>query len=211
MNRLPSRQRGRPQAHLPAARDHILDALIRLLDASPWSRTSLRSVAQEAGVTAALVHYHFEDLRGLMRCLRVERALPLLQPALPVLPLAPDLDAAAALVRFLRKWTALVRRHRWTCACLLQSPDDSGAGNSPGEPLRALVALAQQQGAIRADLPDTHVALLLLSMGVMPQLAQTALGAGLDGAVLDVDAASLTLRHLAVLQAGVVRSANPLS
>ena len=86
MNQLPSRQRGRPQAHLPAARDHILDALVRLLDASPWSRASLRSVAQEAGVTAALVHYHFGDLRGLMRCLLEERALPLLQPALPELP-----------------------------------------------------------------------------------------------------------------------------
>ena len=89
-------------------------------------------------------------------------------------------------------------------------PNDAGAGNTPGEPLRALVALAQQQARSRADLPDTHVALLLLSMGVMPQLAQTALGAGLDAAELDVDAASLTLRHLAVLQAGVVRSANPL-
>lgn len=202
-----ARRPGRPPAHQPAARDQILDALVRLLDTQPLVRPSLRTVAHAAGVTPALVHYHFDDLVGLMRGLRAERALPMLRPVLSDLQLGQP-NAGAALARFLHKWTALGLRHPWLTACLLQPAQALDPDDECGGIVRAAVSAAQRQGALRADLPDSYIALLLLSLGAMPHLARTTLGAGIDQqALADAgSAAALTLQHLSVLQSGVARS-----
>jgi AcrR family transcriptional regulator len=180
------------------------------MDSSPLARPSLRAVAQEAGVTPALLHYHFSDLQGLMTCLLAERAQPLLLPLVQELR-ARDGNAAAALARFLPKWTALTLRHHWLMACVLQTPP---LGMAPQESiasqLRAAVADAQQQGNVRRDLPDDYIALLLLCLGVMPHLAHTVLGEGLTANQLNPgSAARLTLQHLSVLQAGVASHYSP--
>jgi AcrR family transcriptional regulator len=205
------RKRGRPEATQPSARAQILDALLQTLDSAPLSRPSLRNVAQAAAVSPALLHYHFDDLAGLMRCLLEERAMPLLHPALRELQ-AMKPDAVAALTRFLQKWTVLTLRHPWLAACLLQAPADAaGPAAGFGGVVRAAVESAQSQGAVRRDLPGNYIALLLLSLGVMPHLAQTALGSGMDPQTLadPENAATLMLQHLSVLQAGVARSHSP--
>lgn len=211
MHATPSRPRGRPHSRLPAAREQILDALAQTLDSAPLCLPSLRSVAQTATVTPALLHYHFGDLAGLLRCLYEERALPLLLPVLQELK-TPVPNASGALARFLPRWTALLLRHPWLAACLLQAPADSSS-TTPGcgEVVRAAVAAAQQQGALRRDLPDSYIALLLLSMGALPLLAQTRLAHGIDSRPLadPESAAALTLQHLTVLQAGVASPHKP--
>lgn len=201
---LSSRPRGRPSAQRPPARDLLLDALLQILEAAPLSRPSQREVAQAADVSAALLHYHFGDQSGLLRCLLQERALPLLQPLLQELQ-SHSPTAAASLTRFLQKWTTLARRHRWLAACLLQLPRGDDGLKHCGASLRAAVVAAQREGAVRRDLPDSYLALLLLSLGLMPHLAQTSLGDGLDpGLLIDAEsAAGLTLLHLAVLGDGV--------
>jgi hypothetical protein len=137
--------------------------------------------------------------------------MPLLHPTLRELQgLEPN--AAAALTRFLQKWTALTLRHRWLATCLLQAPaDTAGLQQGCGLIVRAAVESAQKQGAVRQDLPANYIALLLLWLGAMPHLAQTALAAGLDlqALVNPENAASLTLQHLSVLQAGVARTHSP--
>jgi TetR/AcrR family transcriptional regulator len=182
-----------------------------MLDLAPLSRPSLRAVAREASVTPALLHYHFGDLQGLLRSLFEERALPLLLPVLQELRL-PAPDASGALARFLPRWTTLLLRLPWLAACLVQAPADSSrATPGCGGIVRAAVAAAQQQGALRRDLPDAYIALLLLSMGAMPQLARTRLAQGIDSpSMTDPEgAAALTLQHLAVLQAGVAGNHRP--
>jgi TetR/AcrR family transcriptional regulator len=208
---IPTRRRGRPSGRQPAARALILEALTQVLDQAPLSHPSLRVVAARADVSPALLHYHFSDLPGLMSCLREERALPLMQPLLLDLQ-ATDSNAGAALTRFLQKWTALTLRHPWLTAVLLQAPTralDSSRGF--GGVIRAAVARAQQQGTVRADLPDHYIALLLLSLGVMPHLSQTLLAAGIDAQPLlhPQGATHLTLLHLSALQAGVVSTHSP--
>jgi TetR/AcrR family transcriptional regulator len=182
-----------------------------MLDSEPLSLPSLRAVAQAAAVTPALLHYHFGDLAGLMRSLFEERAVPLLLPVLQELK-APAPNASGALARFLPRWTALLLRHPWLTACLLQAPTDT-ASTTPrcGDIVRAAVAAAQQQGALRRDLPDYYIALLLLSMGAMPLLAQTRLAQGIDSRPMTdpEGAAALTLQHLTVLQAGVAGNHRP--
>ena len=212
MTQLPRiRKRGRRTGRQPAARSQILDALSQVLERAPLSHPSLRAVASKAGVSPALLHYHFGDLPGLMGCLFDERALPLMQPLLQDLQ-AAEANASAALTRFVQKWTALTLRHPWLTAALLKSParalDPSG---SFGSVVREAVARAQQQGAVRRDLPDHYVALLLLCLGAMPHLAQSPLAAGIDAQPLlnPHGATTLTLLHLSALQAGVASAQSP--
>jgi AcrR family transcriptional regulator len=212
MNSSPTtRKRGRPSDRLPAARAQILEATARMLDAAPLTQPSLRSVASEAGVSPALLHYHFSDLPGLMRSLYEERALPLMQPLLQDLE-TPEPNAGAGLTRFLRKWTGLSLRHPWLGVVLLQPPVK--APDSPrelGESIRSAVARAQREGSVRPDLPADYVALLLLALGTMPHQAQTLMAAGIDSSPLanPEQAGTLTLLHLSVLQAGVAQVHSP--
>jgi TetR/AcrR family transcriptional regulator len=208
---LPLRKRGRPSDRLPAARVQVLDATVRILDRAPQSLPSLRAVAAEAGVSPALLHYHFTDLPGLMRSLYEEHALQLLQPLLKDLG-TPEQNAGAGLSRFLQKWTALALRHPWLGATLLRTPvraTDSTRGF--GASVEAAVARAQREGSVRSDLPAGYIALLLLSMGTMPHLAQTLVAAGIDPspATHPEHAGTLTLLHISVLQAGVARIHSP--
>lgn len=198
------RKRGRPALQQPSARLQIIDALAGLLGANPLSLPSLKAVSRAAGVTPALIHYHFSDLDGLLHCLYLERALPLLQPALQELRTGDD--PASALTRFLSKWTTLLLRHRWLTPCLMQAP--SGSADSLRRctgPLRAAVTAAQRHGLLRDDLPAGYITLLLLSLGTLPHLARTTLAAGIEEPLtMDAQqAAALTLQHLAVLQAGI--------
>ena len=202
MTQLPRiRKRGRRTGRQPAARSQILDALSQVLERAPLSHPSLRAVASKAGVSPALLHYHFGDLPGLMGCLFEERALPLMQPLLQ------DLQAAEA-----NASAALTLRHPWLTAVLLNSParaPDPSRGF--GSVVREAVARAQQQGAVRRDLPDHYVALLLLCLGAMPHLAQSPLAAGIDAQPLlnPQGATTLTLLHLSALQAGVASAQSP--
>ena len=60
------RQPGRPPADArPEARDKLLDAASRLFAERGAGEVSLRTVAAEAGVTPAMVHYYFGGKEGL--------------------------------------------------------------------------------------------------------------------------------------------------
>jgi AcrR family transcriptional regulator len=179
-----------------------------MLDSAPHSHPSLRSVAQAAGVSPALLHYHFGDLNGLRESLLRERALPLLEPLLRELQQTRP-DAGAALTLFLQNWTALALRHPWLVACLLEAP--ASAAQPPLDFVGALgitVEAAQQQGAVRRDLSAGYIALLLLSLGAMPHLSRTALGsAAHQGAMADPgQAIPLTLQHVSVMQSGIAQA-----
>jgi TetR/AcrR family transcriptional regulator len=205
------RRRGRPPGRQPAARLQILEAFARVLERAPLSLPSLRKVAKEAGVSPALLHYHFSDLPGLATCLWEERAAPLMQPLMQDLQ-AAEPNAGAALTRFLQKWTALTLRYPWLMPVLLQSPAPALQPSwSFGGVVRAAVARAQVQGAVRRDLPDHYIALLLLSLGAMPHLAKTVLAVGIDAQPLvqTQGATTLALLHLSVLQAGVAGTQSP--
>jgi len=62
----PRRSPGRPNAdNRPAARDALLDAASRLCGRHGAAAVSLRRIAEEAGVSPAMVHYYFGDKSGL--------------------------------------------------------------------------------------------------------------------------------------------------
>jgi len=92
--------------------------------------------------------------------------------------------------------------------CLLRSSGEPQSDAKLAADLRTVVTQAQREGAVRTDLPDHYVAMLLLLLGALPQFCGTGLGADLTLPADPAAAAQLTLLHLSVLQRGI---AAPLS
>jgi AcrR family transcriptional regulator len=179
-----------------ALRERILDSAAACLSSHPAPRLRLRGIAAHAGVTAALLNYHFDDLDGLLDALAQERALPIWQ----ALFTPAHESAGASLSRFLQRWTAALLRHRWLLPCLLQVAPDRCKWVAP---LQQLVREAQREGTLRTDLPEDYIAMLMLAVGALPQLAATALGAGITLPSEPAAASQLTLLHLALLEKGL--------
>lgn len=96
------RQAGRRsgQAQVPDQRGALLDAAVTLFSRQGVGATSLQSLAREAGVTPALVHYYFGTREQLLDVMVQERLLPLLARILQRV-VAGGFDSPRALVRAL--------------------------------------------------------------------------------------------------------------
>lgn len=57
----------------PLTRKQILDAALRLFSEKGFARTSVRDIAQAAGITDAAIYYHFASKRELFEALIEER------------------------------------------------------------------------------------------------------------------------------------------
>jgi len=59
----------------PLTRKQILDASLRLFSEKGFARTSVRDIAQAAGITDAAIYYHFTSKRDLFEALFEERGI----------------------------------------------------------------------------------------------------------------------------------------
>ena len=59
----------------PLTRKQILDASLRLFSEKGFARTSVRDIAQAAGITDAAIYYHFDSKRDLFEALFEERGI----------------------------------------------------------------------------------------------------------------------------------------
>jgi AcrR family transcriptional regulator len=66
-------RRPRKLRHGPVTREQILDASLRLFSEKGFARTSVRDIAQAAGITDAAIYYHFASKRDLFDALIDER------------------------------------------------------------------------------------------------------------------------------------------
>ncbi len=57
----------------PRTRQQILDASLRLFSKKGFARTTVRDIAQQAGITDAAIYYHFQSKRELLEALVEER------------------------------------------------------------------------------------------------------------------------------------------
>lgn len=69
----PRNGRARKLRRGPLTRKQILDASLRLFSEKGFARTSVRDIAQAAGITDAAIYYHFESKRELFEALVEER------------------------------------------------------------------------------------------------------------------------------------------
>ncbi|TDD55219.1 TetR/AcrR family transcriptional regulator [Saccharopolyspora elongata] len=74
-------------------RRRLLRAAVELIPELGWNAVSTRSVAERAGVTPGLVHYHFSSLQALLREAVVDAMSTELSSVLPALEQAEDLAA----------------------------------------------------------------------------------------------------------------------
>src|SRR3970040_2291532 len=61
--------------HGPVTREQILYSSLRLFSEKGFARTSVRDIAQAAGITDAAIYYHFASKRELFEALFEERGL----------------------------------------------------------------------------------------------------------------------------------------
>jgi len=195
------RRPGRPRRTEVSHRERLLDVAAVQIAARRTVNLAVRPLTRDAGVTPALLHYYFDDLAGLLDCLLRERGEPLLQTLREDLQ-ASTPEAGARLSRFVQRWSSLVARQPWLLPCLLRSAATETNASLAAD-LRAVTAQAQREGAVRADLPDHYVAMLLLLLGALPQFCGTGLGAGFTLSADPAAAAQLTLLHLSVLRQGI--------
>ena len=69
----PANGRARKLRRGPLTRKQILDAALRLFSEKGFARTSVRDIAQAAGITDAAIYYHFQSKRDLLEALIEER------------------------------------------------------------------------------------------------------------------------------------------
>ncbi len=77
----------------PLTRKQILDASLHLFSQRGFARTSVRDIAQAAGITDAAIYYHFASKRNLFEALFEERGIT---PAIAGLEQASVADAVDA-------------------------------------------------------------------------------------------------------------------
>jgi AcrR family transcriptional regulator len=102
---------GRPGRDEPDLRARLLDVAIGRFARDGIAATSLRTIAQEAGVTPAMLHYYFGDKQALKQALIQERLMPALAPTR--MALAEKTDPADLIATFVGGVSEVVSRNPW--------------------------------------------------------------------------------------------------
>jgi len=105
------RPAGRPPGDAPDLRGRLLDAALQGFARNGIAGTSLRTIAVEAGVNPALVHYYFGDKGRLQEAVVQERLLPALGSLRESVQQATDV--AGLVAAFVRGMGDIVMRHPW--------------------------------------------------------------------------------------------------
>jgi TetR/AcrR family transcriptional regulator len=202
-----SKRRGRPPGRRSgdvavASKPELIDVAARLFAMHGYEATSLREVAEGAGVTPAMVAYYFRDKAGLLEAVVVSGLELMLQTLREVVDGPDDVPF---LSRFLRAYLVTLSDKPWLPQILVReviSRDgplrqlfiDRFAVNAlelvPPKVLEEITA-----GRLRADLDPRFAMLSMLGMCVFPFIAEPVLGPML-GYQLDSEFADDYSRHL---------------
>ncbi|MEZ5463630.1 MAG: TetR/AcrR family transcriptional regulator [Lysobacteraceae bacterium] len=110
----PRRSPGRPAANdgSDGQRDRLLDAALTCFVRDRIAATTARRIADEAGVTPALLNYYFGGRDGLLQAVLEERLMPVMQRVRAALDQAGD-DPAALVSGFSRAIADAMTAHPW--------------------------------------------------------------------------------------------------
>ncbi|HET8901398.1 MAG TPA: TetR/AcrR family transcriptional regulator [Holophagaceae bacterium] len=204
------RSQGRPLASAPgASRDALLDAAASLFGERGVAATSMAQIAARAGVTAAMVHYHFKGREALLDALVEERLGPLMGFVwAPVDPSEPPVRMVQGLVQRLlegpgsRPWLPPL----WVREVLSEGGQlrERVLARLPVAKIEAVgmaIAQAQARGEVNPDLEPRLFILSVLGLTMLP-LATAGLWGRLPGA-RDLDAKAIARHATALLAAGL--------
>lgn len=178
----PARQRGpgRPATESgPDVRRRILDVARERFAASEPGAVSLRSLAAEAGVTPAMIHYYFGDKDSLYRAMLEDTIAPVF--AMLTAIVEEGSGDTPALPRFIRGYMSTLARTPWLPPLILREViSEHGLFRehfierfaSRGRGLLAgLIESEQQLGRVDPDLDPSYTTLSIISLCVFPFLA----------------------------------------
>jgi AcrR family transcriptional regulator len=108
----PPRTPGRPTGDSPLQRERLLDVAVEAFAHGGIKASSLRGIAQQAGVTPALVNYYFGNKQRLVQAAVEERLLPLIEGLAARLRQAGD-EPRELVGHFVRGMSEMVLSHPW--------------------------------------------------------------------------------------------------
>ena len=166
----PRRAPGRPVADGPDLRSRLLDAAIVCYTRQGIAATALRSIAVEAGVNPALLHYYFGDKEQLQAAVIQERVMPAIANLAGHLQSAGD-DTARLIAAFVRGVGETVAQYPWFPSLWVREVLCEGGAlrdllvSQIGPQLPQMLArrFAQAQGEGRLN-PDLDPRLLVVSL-----------------------------------------------
>lgn len=183
--------RGRPgKAAAVDVRETICEVSEQLFAERGYAATSMRTIADAAGVTPAMIHYYFGSKESLLRAVLEEALAPLAR----IIEKMKSADAVSPdeIVRSLMSTVAthpnlpyLVIREVMLPGGIMQAHFARHLAPRLGGALPGLIAREQQQGRIRQDLPPAVGALAVMALALFPfivrPIAEEALGLRLSG------------------------------
>jgi TetR/AcrR family transcriptional regulator len=178
---------GRPSGD-PEIRNRLLTIALREFSAHGFRGVSVTAIAKEAGATAAMIHYYFDNKQGLYEAV-LQHALG---PILSRLQAANDdpPEGVDLLPRFIHGYMHLLAENPEVPSLIVRdvlSPGGrmrdtfvQGFARRGERGLRDLVRRAQQLGTVRSDIDPDLAALSLLSMAVFPFVGRPVAGQVLE-------------------------------
>lgn len=206
------RRPGRPAESESDLRERLLEAALARFVAEGIAATSLKSIATQAGVTPALVHYYFGNKEQLLAAVVEER---LLVATTELRRLIGDDDGSgnpSALVRdFVQGLGRVVARHPWLPVLWAREVLTEGgalrevmlARVAPMLPqmMAARFARAQQAGTLNPALDPRLLVVSLIGLTLFPLAAESIWRRLFDAG--DIDHARLQAHTIALLERGL--------
>ena len=176
----PSRTPGRPAATGSVPREQLLDVATHLFASQGIQATSLRAIADQAGVTPALLNYYFGGKDGVVEAMIEQRFLPLVSSAAEQLRAAGD-DPLVLVETFVRHMSRNVAANPWVSQLWVREILCEGGVLRERlmprvVPLIPLLlaqrfAEAQARGALNADLDPRLLVVSLIGLTMLPLAA----------------------------------------
>lgn len=205
---------GRPGSDSPDLRSKLLDTAVNRFSRQGIAGTSLRSIATEAGVNPALLHYYFGDKAQLQEAVIEERLAPAAETIRQALQGADD-DIQALVAGFVRGVGAAVAQYPWLPSLWVREVLSEGGalrevlltriGPLLPQMLAARFARAQRDGEINAGLDPRLLVVSLVGLTLFPAASAPIWRQlfGADDIKGDLDDQHLHDHTLALLKRGI--------
>jgi AcrR family transcriptional regulator len=209
--RTPRRTRGRPiLAAKIGSRDALLDAAVTLFAEQGVPATTSTEIASCAGVTPAMIHYHFRSRDRLLDAV-VDERLARFTASVFGPPMPAEAGAAALIEAIVRRAYAAADEMPWMPPIWIREVVSEGGTlrdrmlrHFPRQAITALIetlAREQRQRRIPADIEPRLVFLTIAGVAMLP-LATRRLWSRIPG-MADLTNAELLRHALAVLKTGL--------
>lgn len=200
---------GRPQRDSIDLRDSLISAALACYVREGVAATSVKTIATEAGVTPALLHYYFGNREQLQQAVVEDRILPLLRGVQGKL-MAAD-DTGSLIATFIAAIGEAVAENPWWPTLWVREVLCEGgalravlierAGGPFMETVTQRFAAAQERGELNKDLDPRLLIVSLMGLTLFPAASAPVWRQLL--AADDVSGSDLQQHTLALLQRGL--------